>query len=169
LEEMESAVLIDAFDGPDGTPPDVADEGLARAGGFTIDEDRAGTALAFPTAVLGAGEVEVLAQDAQQAPLGISVDRVPRSVHDELFDRRHRCPEPNVEGRTGSNGAWLHGRVVRLRRQRHVRLLSTMSVGDGDARRLRRRVRPRHVRARPPGLDEGVLLAYCIRCYGITY
>ena len=51
--------------------PDLRD---ARAVGCAVDQHRAGGALAFAAAVLGSGEVEIVAQDAEQGAIRIGID-----------------------------------------------------------------------------------------------
>ena len=52
-------------------------------------EHGAGGALTFAAAVLGAGEVEVVAEHAQERAIGIGVDVAARSVDIQFGDPRH--------------------------------------------------------------------------------
>jgi hypothetical protein len=45
--------------------------------------------LAFAAAILGAGEVEIVAQDAQQSAFRIGIDLPARSVYMNFGDPRH--------------------------------------------------------------------------------
>ena len=57
----------DAFDGGDGGAFGLQDGDEAGVDQLAVHQDGAGAALAFAAAFLGAGEVEVLAQDVEQA------------------------------------------------------------------------------------------------------
>ena len=67
--------LRQPFDGGDLLLRDRANPGDARALRFSVDQDRAGAALAFAAAVLASGQIEMLAQHGQQAGLRIGVNR----------------------------------------------------------------------------------------------
>ena len=56
----------------------------AGAGRLAVDQHGAGAAPALAAAVLGAGQVQVVAQDAQQAAVGIGVDAVGLAVDVQL-------------------------------------------------------------------------------------
>jgi hypothetical protein len=89
LHGMQAAVRREAFDGDDALAGDGADLGEAGAGGDAIDENRACGALAFAAPVLGAGEVEVVAEDAEERPVGVGVDAPLGPVYIELGDSGH--------------------------------------------------------------------------------
>ncbi len=63
---MELRPLRDAFDGGDGLSFQLHREQQAAELRFAADEHRAGAAFAELASVLGAGELQVLAQDLQQ-------------------------------------------------------------------------------------------------------
>jgi len=88
-------VLTDgkAFDRDYLVIADQADLRAARAFGDSVDEHGARAALAFATAVFGAGQVELVAQDGEQGPLGVSVDLVKDTVY---FYLRDYCHENSV-------------------------------------------------------------------------
>jgi hypothetical protein len=65
LHGMQFAFGGQAFDGDDALARHRAHFGDATLGGRAIDEHGAGGALSFAAAVLGAGEVEIVAEDAQ--------------------------------------------------------------------------------------------------------
>ena len=69
--------------------------GLRHAGTRrpSIQEDRARTALPLAAAVLGAGQVEVVAQDAEQTSLRVGLDAVSGAVDGE-FGRGHGTSSP---------------------------------------------------------------------------
>jgi peptide-methionine (S)-S-oxide reductase len=66
LHRMKVAVLREPFNGANLTASDGEGMHLAGACGAAVDEHRARTALSFAAAVLGPGESETVAQDAQQ-------------------------------------------------------------------------------------------------------
>ena len=66
-----------------------AHAGDAGAGRLAVEQHRAGAAAAFPAAVLAAGQVEVVAQDAEQRALRVGVQGTPRAVDVEFLDGRH--------------------------------------------------------------------------------
>ena len=57
--------------------------------GDAVDQHGAGGALAFAAAVLGAGEVQIVAQDAEKRAVGIGIDSPRGSVHMETGDSGH--------------------------------------------------------------------------------
>ena len=74
LDGVELAALFEAFDGCNRFALDSFERGEAGACGDAGDEDRAGTALPFPTAVFGAGKIEFVAQDVEEWSLWIALD-----------------------------------------------------------------------------------------------
>ena len=93
LHRMEAAVLLQAFDGGDGLAADGTHARLARATGDAVQQDRAGAALPLAAAVLGPGEVQLVAQHAQQGPLGIGIHVTGDAVDDQLEERHvPSCP-----------------------------------------------------------------------------
>jgi hypothetical protein len=89
LDGMEATVRGKALDGRDALAGDGADLGQAGARGDTLDEDSTGGTLAFAAAVLGAGEVEVIAKDAEERPIGVGINAPFRPVYSELGDPGH--------------------------------------------------------------------------------
>jgi hypothetical protein len=89
LQGVKFAVLLETFDGGDFAMADGADGCDARAGGHAIKENGAGAALALAAAVLAAGEVEVITQDAQEAALAIGIHGAIFAVDVELGDSGH--------------------------------------------------------------------------------
>ena len=88
LQGMQVVANGEAFDRSDLVIPDEADLRAARTLGDSIDEDGAGAALAFAAAVLGAGEVELVAQDGEQGPLRFSINFADGAVY---FYLRYFC------------------------------------------------------------------------------
>src|SRR5205085_64528 len=79
----------EALDGADLLVADGADAGVAGADALVVEQDGAGAAAAFAAAVLAAGQAQVVAQDAEQAAVGVGVDGVPGAVDVEFLDRWH--------------------------------------------------------------------------------
>ena len=81
----------EALDRLHGVTVDLADRHETRVDDHPVDEDRAGAALALAAALLGAGEIEILAQHVEEAAH-------PRSLHlhalpvDEEAIGRHVTP-----------------------------------------------------------------------------
>src|SRR5260370_11828995 len=86
---MEPAVTLQPLDGGDRLPEDTPHLYQTRPRGLAVHENCASTALALAAPVFGAGEVQLLAQDAQEAPLRGGVYRMPGAVDQKLFDRLH--------------------------------------------------------------------------------
>ena len=82
--------MFEALDGGDFTPADPADGGAARAGRDAIEQDGAGAALAFTAAVPGAGEVEIVAENAEQGAFAIGVDPEILPVYVKLCNPGHK-------------------------------------------------------------------------------
>ena len=57
--------------------------------GLAVDEDGAGAAAALAAAVLAAGQVEVVAEDAEQGAFRVGVEGVSGAVDVEQFDVGH--------------------------------------------------------------------------------
>ena len=57
--------------------------------GHAVHQYGAGGALAFAAAVLGAGKIQVVAQDAEQRALGVGIDPPPPAVDKQFGDPGH--------------------------------------------------------------------------------
>ena len=86
LQRVQLAVAREALDGRDLLAGEVADFPLARARRLAIDQDGAGAALAFAAAVLAAGQIEIVAQHAEQRALGVRLDRHGAAIDVKFFD-----------------------------------------------------------------------------------
>src|SRR3974390_1229690 len=87
----------------------IGNRGEASGYRFAIEQDRAGTAMAFPAAVFCAGQMQLFAQDLEQSPLRIRGDGVGLSVDGEGNRCVHTFPWPILR-----RGSWgLHGQVAR--------------------------------------------------------
>src|SRR5262249_24011839 len=84
-----------------------ADPRAARADRLAVDEHGAGAAPPLAAAVLGPGQIEVVAQDAQQAPVGLRVDAAPGSVDPQLADNRHWTGPPQSSASTPATSRHL--------------------------------------------------------------
>jgi hypothetical protein len=69
-----------------------------RAHGFAIDQHRACTALAFATTVFGSGEIEMLAEDREQAGLRIGFHPIRLAIDCEMNRCHHGLPEGKPHG-----------------------------------------------------------------------
>src|SRR3954451_9374472 len=97
---MQLAAALQSLDGGDLLVRAVADRGNAGPGCPAVDEDRAGAAATLTAAVFTPGEIEIVPQDAEQAPGRIGVCAVPRSVDVQFSDGSHRSPS-RTGGRSG--------------------------------------------------------------------
>ena len=68
LDGVEVVDAAEALDGLDGAVAHLQREELAGVDGSAVEQDGAGAALAAVAAALGAGEVELVAQGAQERP-----------------------------------------------------------------------------------------------------
>ncbi len=75
LHGMEMAIFFEALDGGDRLHY-FAEGTWQERRGRAADQDRAGAALAFSAAVFCAGEAEFVAQNGEEAGIGVGVDRV---------------------------------------------------------------------------------------------
>ena|SRR5438477_1415284 len=71
---MQPPILLQALNGRDLLLSDFADIRVAGANGNAIEKHSAGATLALAAAVFCSGEVQVIAQNAEQAPGTIRVD-----------------------------------------------------------------------------------------------
>ena len=77
LHGVQLAGRRQPFDGDDALAGHRAHLGDARFGRLPLHQHRAGGALALAAAVLGAGQVEIVAQDAEQRTVRIGIDFAP--------------------------------------------------------------------------------------------
>ena len=84
LQRVQIVPVGQTFDGDDLGPLERDGQRQARVGAAAVDQHRAGTALAVRAAVLGAGQVEVLAQEVEQRRAGVDRDVVRDAVHPQL-------------------------------------------------------------------------------------
>src|SRR4051812_36144807 len=89
LQRMQPAVALETLDGDDRLIADAAGRRHTGAYRAAVYQHRATAALPFPAAVLGAREVEIVAQDAEKRPRGVCVHTAPCSVHIHFFDPGH--------------------------------------------------------------------------------
>jgi hypothetical protein len=80
LHWMQAVALSKAFNCGDLLLGDIAYTSDARSTGLAVDQDSAGSALAFAAAVLAPGQVEMVAQDEQQAGIGDRVGAIDAPV-----------------------------------------------------------------------------------------
>src|SRR5262249_18782464 len=92
LNRMEAVAARQALDGPNLFACGVAHRRGAGADRLTVNQDRAGAAPAFATAVFAAGEVQVVSQDAEQCSLRVRIGRAFAAVDVEFLDGWHEVP-----------------------------------------------------------------------------
>ena len=80
LHGMQLAVVFETFNGDDGFSRSVIHRKLARSPRHAIQQDGAGTALAFTATVLGSGQPKLFAQGKQQRGSGFGCKRSAFSV-----------------------------------------------------------------------------------------
>jgi hypothetical protein len=88
LDGMEMGWVAEAFDGEDGRLVGLKRGDEAGVDQLAVEQDGAGSALAFAAAFLGAGEVEVFAKDVEEAAHRGSGEGVWRVVDGEV-DEAH--------------------------------------------------------------------------------
>jgi hypothetical protein len=90
LERMQPAILGQSLDGHHLALPDAADIHLAGACGLAIEQDGASAAMPFPAAIFRAGQMQIIAQDAQERafPFGVNLGFVP--INKEFGNSGHR-------------------------------------------------------------------------------
>src|SRR5262249_42796157 len=87
---MQLAALFQSFDGGDLLAFALAEGGGTRPGRPAVDDDRAGPAAALAAAVFAPGQIQLIAQDAEQAPSRVGLGAVPGSVDVQFSDGGHR-------------------------------------------------------------------------------
>jgi len=82
LQRVQLAVVLEPFDRRDRLALDLSGGGGARADGRPADEHRAGAAVPFTAAELGAGQSEIVAKNPEKRagmvgvePRGLAVER----------------------------------------------------------------------------------------------
>jgi hypothetical protein len=83
---MQPISLTQTLNGGDAFTGNRGDRSKARFSRLTIDEYRARATLTLTTAVLGAGDVEIIAEDPEQWAVGIGIDTLARAVYDEIHE-----------------------------------------------------------------------------------
>ena len=81
-----------------GLPATAASRVDARARRLAVDEHRARAALPFAAAVLAAGQVEVVAQDREQAVARLAVDLVRPAVDAQAVSRHEAMVTLSARG-----------------------------------------------------------------------
>src|SRR3979411_1142998 len=74
LQRMEAAVLCQSLDGGDIFSCNLGDGRDAGAHRRAVDEHGAGSAMAFATAILAAGEFQLVAEDPEQEAVGVELE-----------------------------------------------------------------------------------------------
>ncbi len=89
---MQTVPLGKPFNRRDLLLTDTAHLGDARSAAIAVDQDRAGAALALSAAVLGAGQIKLIAQDAEQAGVCVCIDGARASIYVQV--RNRAMPKP---------------------------------------------------------------------------
>src|SRR6266404_3246831 len=100
---MQPSLALQAFDGRDLPASGGAERGDARPRRCAVDEHGAGAALALAAAVLASGEIEIVAQNAEQASLRVRVGLDPFPVDSKFSNLGHR---DSSEPPDKSNRGW---------------------------------------------------------------
>ncbi len=91
LQRMQLSFWCQAFDGDDLALTEAADIDLARANRRSLKQNGTSAATPFAASVLGAGQVEVVAQDAQECAFAFGVNFGVVAIEMKLRDLRHTC------------------------------------------------------------------------------
>lgn len=83
-------VVTEAFDGRHFAMADAADGGYAGPGGDAVQQNGAGAALPLAAAVFAAGQIQIIAQDAQEGALAFDIHGAVLAVHIQFGDAWHK-------------------------------------------------------------------------------
>ena len=108
---MQTVTLGQALNGGDLFLRNIADVGNARSTRFAVDQNRAGTALAFAAAIFASRQIEVISQNHQEAGVSVCFDGIRVSVDVELSSCRH----PKNLSVRGLRFASIKQKLIRLR------------------------------------------------------
>jgi hypothetical protein len=89
LKRMKLAISLQAFDRENFSLPNAPDCQQAGPNSRAIQQDSACAATPLAASVFGAREIQVIAQDAQQRPLAIDINRGIRAIDINNRDIRH--------------------------------------------------------------------------------
>ena len=92
LQGVETPVLLQSFDGQDlctGNRADGRDAGPSR---LAVDENGTASALSLAAAVFGTGQIKAVAQNIQQAVIGIGLNRMVSAVDLKPVIANHNEP-----------------------------------------------------------------------------
>src|SRR6266850_5239636 len=112
LERMQAPVLFETLDGDDGLVADSSNLRMAGTGGHTIDQDGAGAALAFTAAIFTAGEIEIVAQNAEQSSLAVDIDFNGLAIDLKFRDLGHRLDCANSACRVAKPLQAFHAKAI---------------------------------------------------------
>jgi hypothetical protein len=84
---MQPAVSFEALDSRDPLANRSAQRRDARPRRRPVDQHRAGPALALAAAVLAPGQIEIVAQNAEQTAIGLPIDLPASAINDQF--RQH--------------------------------------------------------------------------------
>jgi len=87
---MQAALAFQAFNSRNPLPCSFRCPSDTGAYGGTIQQNRTRAALPFPAAIFRSSEIELVAQNAQQAPVRTGMSHAPGAINIENYDLRHR-------------------------------------------------------------------------------
>src|SRR5260221_1465398 len=93
---MQLFAARQAFNGCDLLLRNRAHLGDARPLRLSVDQDRAGAALALPATIFASGQVKVLSQHTKQAGLRIAINRIRLSIYCETNGSHSHSPDRGV-------------------------------------------------------------------------
>jgi hypothetical protein len=88
---MQFSIVLKSFDGRNRFFTDHADIRDARMSRISVNQHRARAALTFAAAILAAGQIELIAQNAQQGSVRRGVNLVGFAVDLKFGDVRDSC------------------------------------------------------------------------------
>jgi hypothetical protein len=86
---MQTVTLGEAFNRRDSLLTDGSHRRDARSAGTSIDQDRAGAALAFSAAVLASRQIKLIAQHAEQTDVRTCVNGAGASIYIQIRNLSH--------------------------------------------------------------------------------
>src|SRR5579863_6205760 len=89
LQRVEASVIFQAFNRRDALPGGLGNRRNARSHSFAIQQNSAGAALPFSTTVLRARQIQVVAQNAEQASLRAGVQAACGPIYIQFSHARH--------------------------------------------------------------------------------
>ena len=135
LHRMQLVAPCDALDGEDVGAVVAYRQRQAGIGPPPIDQHRAGAALAAVASLLGAGQVQTLAQEIEQRDAGIiEIDVPPHPVDGEADGEIHARAPNDAGDKSGTMPPAVTGRHVEIQRPGLVLGLALVAIYGGILR-----------------------------------